>query len=95
MVGGQSRPNQLSNSCHLLTHDVYWLNRRRKYSIQFPRDFSVSGASFLQILGICPRKRDLATSSNSLLIPTSPAKACLQNQGKSGETVRNLGDASR
>lgn len=32
-----------------LTQDVYWLKRRRKYSIQFPRDFRVSGASFLQM----------------------------------------------
>ena len=55
----------------------------------------MSGASFLQILGICPRKRDLATSSNSLLIPTSPAKACSQNQERSGKTVGKPGTACR
>lgn len=32
---------------------------------------------------MCPRKRDRATSSNSLLIPTSPAKACWQDRDSS------------
>ena len=35
----------------------------------------MSGASRRQIAGICPLKRARATSSSSLLIPTSPAKA--------------------
>lgn len=60
---------------HLLTQLVYWSYRALKKIIQFPSVLRVSGASRRQIPGICPLKRAWATSSSSLLIPTSPAKA--------------------
>lgn len=68
---------------HLLTQLVYWSYRALKKIIQFPRVLRVSGASRRQMPGICPLKRAWATSSSSLLIPTSPARAC--NNGESSE----------
>ena len=67
-----SNANYLANK---LTHFVYCSCRCMKCSIQLPSDFSVAGASFRQLGGNCPLKRDLATSSSSLSMPTSPAKA--------------------
>ena len=58
-----------------LTHLLYWLRRLRKCSIQLPSDLSVAGASLRQMLGIWPLNSARATSSSSLLIPTSPARA--------------------
>lgn len=58
-----------------LTQQLYCSYRLLKWDIQLPRDLRVSGASFFQMTGMWPLKRDRATSSNSLLIPTSPAKA--------------------
>lgn len=60
---------------HSLTQLVYWSCRALKKIIQFPSVLSVSGASRRQMPGICPLNRARATSSSSLLIPTSPAKA--------------------
>ena len=54
---------------------MYCSCRLLKWIIQLPRDLRVSGASFLQMAGICPLKRARATSSSSPLIPTSPARA--------------------
>ena len=59
-----------------LTQNLYCSNLRAKCSIQFPSDFSVSGASRFHMPGICPLNRQRLTSSSSLLIPTSPARAC-------------------
>lgn len=66
---------ELSGVRPLLTQVLYWLYLSLKKIIQFPSVFSVSGASRLQMPGICPLKSARATSSSSLLIPTSPAKA--------------------
>lgn len=67
--------NNTKSFLEALTQLVYWLYRALKKIIQFPSVLSVSGASRRQIPGICPLKRARATSSSSLLIPTSPAKA--------------------
>lgn len=58
-----------------LTQALYCLSLLSKWIIQLPRDLSVAGASLLQMAGIWPLNRARDTSSNSLLIPTSPARA--------------------
>ncbi len=65
-----------SNERGSLTHALYCWFLFRKCDIQFPRDLSVAGASARHIEGICPLYRALDTSSSSLLMPTSPARAC-------------------
>lgn len=62
----------------MLTQPLYCLYLCWKCMIQLPSDLRVSGASLRQMLGICPLKRERATSSNSLDMPTSPAKAFKQ-----------------
>ena len=64
------------NGCVRHTQDLYCSFRLRKCDIQFPNDLSVAGANARQIEGSCPLYRERANSSNSLLIPTSPANAC-------------------
>ena len=59
----------------ILTHAWYCLKRLSKCTIQLARDLRVSGARRRQMDGIIPLNSDRATSSNSLLIPTSPARA--------------------
>ena len=64
--------------CQIPTQELYCWKRLSKWSIQLPRDLSVSGARRRQIEGMIPLNKDLATSSSSLLMPTSPARACTQ-----------------
>ena len=70
-----------------LTHWLYWFKRLRKCSIQFPRDLRVAGASLRQMLGIWPLNSARATSSSSLLIPTSPARAWEKEKQYCGKYV--------
>ena len=57
------------------TQEVYWAFRLKKCVIQFPRVFLVAGASLRHMVGNWPLNKDLARSSSSFDMPTSPLRA--------------------